>query len=340
MYNASSRCPASERGAVLVLALLIVAIVSGLAVQFAHTFTLNLSRVEYRSYGAQAQNYLLGAEALAGVVLSEDAANSESDNLTEQWAQAIPPFPTDHGMLEARLEDAHGRFNLNSLAGKANADNNPNGIPALRFTPQQRRFIRLLQTFEDYPLTPDQAMEITEAVIDWIDEDDEPFGFGGAESLHYSRAQPPYEPANQLFNSVSELRLVQHVTPELYVLLEPLLVALPEDATLNVNTALPPLLRTINDAENLQPLDERALSDLLEDRQLQQYETVSDFFSSPIMTNLAPNAEQTNAGFGTESDYFILHATASVGEQVRFLTSYLQREDEKVTTVQRRYTSY
>lgn len=340
MYSASSRSPASERGAVLVLALLIVAIVSALAVQFAHTFTLNLSRVEYRSYGAQARNYLLGAETLAGVVLEQDLANTESDNLTEQWAQTIPPFPTDHGLLEARLEDAHGRFNLNSLADKVSAQNDPGGDPAQRFTPPQRRFIRLLQTFEEYPLTPDQAIEITEAIVDWIDEDDEPFGFGGAESLHYSRAQPPYEPANQLFNSVSELRLVHHMTPQLYGLLEPLLVALPKDATMNVNTALPRLLRTINNENELRPLDERALADLLEDRQLQQYETVGDFFSSPVMANLAPNAVETNAGFGTESEYFILHAKASVGEQVRFLTSYLHREDEKVTTVQRRYTSY
>ncbi|MGQ9426933.1 type II secretion system minor pseudopilin GspK [Gilvimarinus sp. F26214L] len=360
MYSASSRSPAHRyraralghsranlrgghrsrnRGAVLVLALLIVAVVTVLAVQFAHTFTLNYSRVEYRSYGAQARYYLLGAEALAGVVLEQDAAETETDNLTEIWAQAIPPFPTDHGLLEARLEDAHGRFNLNSLERKANAEDTP-GNPAERFTPAQRRFIRLLQTFEDYPLNPDEAIEITEAVVDWIDEDDEPFGFGGAESLHYSREEPPYEPANQPFNSVSELRLVRHVTPELYRLLEPLLVALPADATLNLNTALPPLLRTINDVDDLSPLDERALADLLEDRQLTQYETVSDFFSSPVLQNVAPNADSANAGYGVTSNYFILHAKASVGEQVRFMTSYLERDGTQTSTLQRRFTSY
>lgn len=340
MYNASFRSPASNRGAVLVLALLIVAIVSALGVQFARTFTLNYSRAEYRSYGAQAQYYLLGAETLAGVVLEQDAANSDSDNLMEDWAQTIPPFPTDHGLLEARLEDAQGRFNLNSLTGKVNPDDNAGGRPALRFTPQQRRFIRLLQTFEDYPLSPDQAIEITEATMDWLDEDDEPFGFGGAESLHYSREEPPYEPANQLFNSVSELRLVHRVTPELYQLLEPLLVVLPEEATFNINTALPTLLRTINDAENLMPLDERAAAELLEDRQLNRYETVGDFFSSPAVKSIAPDAVSTGAGYGVASEYFILHAKATVGEQVRFLVSHLHRKEEKTSTVQRRYTSY
>ncbi|MEX1031857.1 MAG: type II secretion system minor pseudopilin GspK [Cellvibrionaceae bacterium] len=340
MYSASFRSLASNRGAVLVLALLIVAVVSGLAVQFTHTFKLNYSRVEYRSYGAQAQYYLLGAETLAGVVLEQDLADSDTDNLAEDWAQSIPPFPTDHGLLEARLEDAQGRFNLNNLSGKANQENNSNHVPALRFTPPQRRFIRLLQTFEKYPLTVDQAIEVTEAVMDWLDGDDEVFGFGGAESLHYSREQPPYQPANQLFSSVSELRLVRHMTPELYRLLEPLLVVLPENATLNVNTALPAVLRAINDAENLAPLDERALQDLLEDRELQQYETIGDFFSSPVLQNLAPNAVSTGAGYGVASDYFILHAKATVGEQVRFLVSQLHREEDAVTTVQRRYTSY
>jgi general secretion pathway protein K len=340
MYNASFRSPASERGAILVLALLIVAIVAALAVRFAHTFTLNYSRVEYRNHGAQAQQYLLGAEAMAGAVLEQDD-DLENDHLGEQWAQTVPPFVTDHGLLEARLEDAQGRFNLNSLAGRASQDNNPNHVPALRFTPPQRRFIRLLQTFEDHPLTPDQAIEITEAVIDWLDQDDEPFGFGGAESLHYSRETSPYVPANQPFSSVSELRLVRHVTPALYQRLEPLLAALPEEATFNLNTALPPLLRTINDAEDLFPLDERALDDLLEDRALQEkYATVGDFFSSPVVQNLAPNAVSTNAGYGVASDYFILHAKTTVGEQVRFAVSYLRREPKKVSIVQRRYTSY
>lgn len=340
MCSASSRFQASERGSALVLALLIVAVVVALAVQFAYSFALNLSRAEYRSYGAQAQYYLLGAEALAAVVLEDDAEEGQVDHLGEIWAQSIPPFPTDHGLLEARLEDAQGRLNLNGLRRKATAGNDPSANPAQRFTPEQRRFIRLLQTFEDYPLAVEQAIEITEAVIDWLDDDDEVFGFGGAETLHYSREEPPYQPANQLFTSVSELRLVRHMTPELYRRLEPLLVALPEGATLNLNTALPSVLRTINSPDQLEPMDPRALVDILEERELQYYETVGDFFSSPVVQSAAPNAIGTNAGFGVASDYFILHARASVDDQVRYLVSYLQRDNDGVRTVQRRYTSY
>lgn len=342
--SASSRFRASERGSALVLALLIVAVVTGLAVQFAYSFALNLSRAEYRSFGAQAQYYLLGAEAVAADYLEadaeKDAEEGEVDHLGEDWARSIPPLATDHGFLEARLEDAQGRLNLNSLRRKATGGSDPTVNPAQRFTPEQRRFIRLLQTFEDYPLAVEQAIEITEAVIDWLDEDDEVFGFGGAEALHYSREDPPYQPANQLFSSVSELRLVRHMTPELYRRLEPLLVALPEDATLNLNTALPSVLRSINSPDQLEPMDPRALVDILEERELQYYETVGDFFSSPVVQSAAPNAIGTNAGFGVASNYFILHARASVDDQLRYLVSYLQRDTDGVRTIRRRYTSY
>ncbi|GAB1265567.1 type II secretion system minor pseudopilin GspK [Aurantivibrio infirmus] len=328
----------NEHGAALVLAILIVGIVTALAVKFSLSFILNSTRAENRLYGSQAQSYLLGAEILAGVILEQDAEESATDNLSEVWAQDAPPFPTDDGLLEAKLEDALGRLNLNSLDGSVGANSNPNNIPALRFTPQQRRFIRLLQIFEEPALTEDEAIEITEAVIDWIDKDDDASGFGGAESLFYSGEEPPYQAANAPFSSVSELRLVRHMTPELYQQLEPLLVALPENTDLNVNTALPALLRTLNNPTSLLPLEEEEIESLLEDRELQQYETVNDFFNNPLVQTLAPDLEP--AGFGVESNYFILHAKASVGDQERFLQSYLFRDDKKLRTLRRRYTSY
>lgn len=327
-----------EAGAALILAILIVGIVTALAVKFSLNFILNSTRAENRLYGSQAQSYLLGAEILAGVVLELDIQESETDNLSEAWAQDAPPFPTDDGLLEAKLEDALGRFNLNSLDGSVGKNSNPDNIPALRFTPQQRRFIRLLQIFEEPALTEDEAIGIAEAVIDWLDKNDDATGFGGAESLYYSGKEPPYQAANDLFNSVSELRLVRHMTPELYRQLEPLLVALPENTDVNVNTVLPVLLRTLNSPTSLLPLEEEEIESVVEDRQLQQYESASEFFESPLVQALAPDLD--GVGFGTASNYFILHAQVSVGDQERYLESYLFRDEGKIRTLRRRYTSY
>ena len=337
-----------QRGAALMLVLLVTAIIATLAVEAQYAFTLSMARVENRWYGAQAHEYLLGAESLAALILEQDVENgSETDDLTEDWAQEVPPFPTDHGFLEARLEDAQGRFNINNLNGSVQRDDNqPIVKDALRFTPPQRQFIRLLQTFseddEELDLSEQDAIAITEAVIDWIDQDDEAMGFGGAESLYYSNLDPPYQPANQLMNSVSELRMVRHMTPKLYKALEPFLVALPSESDLNLNTVPAKLLRVLNNIEDLQPLDASDVEEIITDRDVQPFDALNTFLENPIVTSLMNQPDTGNARLGVASNYFILHAKASIGEeQVRFLDSILYRNDEgKARAFSRRYTSY
>ena len=63
------------------------------------------------------------------------------------------------------------------------------------------------------------------------------------ETLTYTLSQtPPYLPAHQLLRSISELRLIEGVTPKLYQQLTPKLSALPQVTPLNINTMPPQLL--------------------------------------------------------------------------------------------------
>lgn len=332
------------RGAALIMALLIVVMVSVLAVQFSEAFNLNVSRSENRWYGAQAKNYLLATEVMASYFLEQDAQETEIDELTEAW-NADLVLPTDEGLLEAKLEDAQGRFNINGLSIKANIPKtNVNPQIHEKFSPQQKSFIRLLQIFDDYPLTQEEAIAITEAAIDWVDNDGETVtGFGGAESLHYNNKTPSYQPANQLFDSVSELQMVEGMTPTLYRLLEPLICALPDAQTaININTALPAVLRTINRPDDLTPLRAEDVSTIEEERNLQPAEDVNDFFSNPAIRSILPVGAAAG-GYDVSTEYFLLFAKTTVGEQVRYVVSHLHRDlekDGKVTTLKRRYTSY
>ncbi len=61
---------------------------------------------------------------------------------------------------------------------------------------------------------PGMTEEIADAILDWLDEDDEPREFG-AEADYYNRLQPPYQPKNGPLDSVEELLLVRGITPEL-----------------------------------------------------------------------------------------------------------------------------
>lgn len=61
---------------------------------------------------------------------------------------------------------------------------------------------------------PGMTEEIADAILDFIDEDDEPREFG-AEIDYYSGLDPPYAPKNGPLDSVEELLLVRGVTPGL-----------------------------------------------------------------------------------------------------------------------------
>ncbi len=61
---------------------------------------------------------------------------------------------------------------------------------------------------------PGMTDEIADAILDWLDDDDEPRA-SGAESEYYSTLDPPYAPKNGLLQSLDELLMVRGVTPEL-----------------------------------------------------------------------------------------------------------------------------
>jgi DNA uptake protein ComE-like DNA-binding protein len=61
---------------------------------------------------------------------------------------------------------------------------------------------------------PGMTLEIADAILDWIDSDDEPREYG-AEIDYYSSIDPPYRPRNGPIGSVDELLMVRGVTPDL-----------------------------------------------------------------------------------------------------------------------------
>jgi len=61
---------------------------------------------------------------------------------------------------------------------------------------------------------PGMTIDVADAILDWLDEDDDPRPFG-AEQEHYSTLPTPYAPKNGPIDSVEELLLVRGVTPEL-----------------------------------------------------------------------------------------------------------------------------
>ncbi|WP_317932529.1 type II secretion system minor pseudopilin GspK [Halioxenophilus sp. WMMB6] len=328
--------PQAQRGAVMIAALIVASLVVALAVGLAVSHERSLLRAEARFHGSQAKEYLLGAEQLALFALAEDYKDDKengefTDTLDEAWAQELT-FPLDEGFMQGQLTDAQSKFDVNRLAVTVNQQNKgPTSFD--RFTEDQRRFLRLLQALDDEnPMSLTDAIELLEAIVDWIDADDTNFGFGGAESLYYQRYEPPIKPPNGPLVSITELRLVKGMTPEIFDALAPFITALPEGGGLNVNTANVMLLRTINLPADLTPL---ALADA-EEIELQRgglgYQDIAEF-SASLPPALTSRGDLSTDGLTVDSGYFVLSTQVEVGRQRRSLLSLLHREDDNTEVV-------
>ncbi len=392
----------SQRGAALIVALLVFAVASALMVGLQRDFTLQLQRGSNAFIAEQGWSYLRGAEALASTALRFDADQDRErgtarDDLTEVWASEATPYPLpEGGWLLGQLEDLQGRLNLNSLVsvpGSAGSDDSAGGSAgdadstedsgaeaeeggatlapapppegagdngANRFNTAQKMLIRLLQTL-DGPistgpssagpsgagssrvgspstrssskgptLNQSQAIALTEAITDFIDGDDQR-RFEGAEDEAYRNTQPAYRAANQPLASVSELRSVSGMTPEIYAALAPLVTVWPvEGSPLNILTAKPEVLRCLNTDEQLEPLSLVDAQRLTELRTTGEIDSVNALLEDITLSGGATTA--LKAELAETSSWFLLTANVQLGERELQLYSVLERKDRRVVS--------
>jgi general secretion pathway protein K len=198
-------------------------------------------------------------------------------------------------------------------------------------------FKRILENLE---LPPDLA----DAVVDWMDEDEEARGLGGAEDNYYLGLPVPYRTANQPLHSTSELLLVRGFGERLpdselrvYDMIEPFVVALPGRTRVNVNTAdsnndLPPILL----ASLLKDISLQDAEELRQGRTNEGWETRDQFLQESVLAGkVGKEADQL---LDVASSYFLLTAEAQVGRARSTLYSVLNRKDDgKVSVVLRSF---
>jgi general secretion pathway protein K len=318
-----------------VVALLVFALCAALIVAMKGEFTRLYQRGANLFLAEQAYAYLRGAEELAALALLADYDLDQSneqprDDLDEIWAQPPAPYALDEGgWLVGSLSDLQGRFNLNALAARSR------GEGAARFTPAQAQFIRLLQALEEPPVTEQEAILITESIGDWLDGDSTPSP-NGAEDDYYFGRTPAYRAANRPMASVSELRSVAYVTPEIYRALAELVTVWPGNpAPLNIHTAPATVLRSISADDELLPLSEAEGELLLALREEGGFVDVDTFLSSPVFDDRRERMEQARTLLGEASSHFLLEAEVEVADRRMRLYSVLERRQRSVRALAR-----
>ncbi len=92
---------------------------------------------------------------------------------------------------------------------------------------------------------------------DWIDAGVEPSFPDGAEDSIYTGMLPSYRAPNQMLSSVSELAAIEGMDRATFLQLEPHIAALPGRTKINVNTATPAVLQSLD--ENITVADVESL---------------------------------------------------------------------------------
>jgi general secretion pathway protein K len=308
--------PGKQRGIAALTAVLVVTLATVLAVNMLWQTSVELRRTELLLTQDQARQYSLGAEAYAAVLLAEDVRSDGgggTDTRGElEAANQQARFPVDGGVIDAYVEDAAGRFNLNNLV-------NQSGRRARVAAEQFQRLLLVLPL--ERPLDAGTAANLTDAVVDWLDPDQAP-ELNGAEDDVYTGRQPAYRPANFWFTSTSELLAIAGFTPEIYAALEPNVAALPPRVdgvphNININTATPAVLASLAPDVSI---------DSLEAVTGGEWAAPAEFFA----VYPKPIEPEMQILLNVRSNWFLLTVSTSLGSARSTMYSLLERNGQTV----------
>jgi len=303
-----------QRGIALITALLVTAIATIAAVSMMSRQHLDLRRSSNIYAADQAWLFAQGIESWALQVMQKDRRDSKNDHLGEDWATILPPIGVEGGVVAGRVEDLQGRFNLNNLV--ENGEASPDDIEILK---------RLFDVL-------DIDNRRVQAIVDWIDTDEEMTFPDGAEDNVYLGREVAYRTANGLMVSPSELLLIDGITYEDYQALRPYLCALPERTDLNVNTVAAELLQAL-----VPGLEAGDAEQLVSEREDNPFDSVQDFLAHTLINNhMGTGSGQggtAGKGMAVSSDYFLLSAAAQFQRAEIYLASVITRDDNGAQVV-------
>lgn len=205
----------AHHGMVLILVLIVIAALSLAALTYAEWMLTEREAAFLSERQAQARALAASGVAAAQLFLSNDAqTRSDSggsyDNpglfcgvvvLDADAARdrgrftVVAPIVDDAGSGGVRygLEDESAKINLNAI---------------LSLVKEEDAAREVLMSL------PGMTEDVADAILDWIDSDDETRTFG-AEVDYYSTLDPPYAPKNGPLGTIEELLMVRGVTPAL-----------------------------------------------------------------------------------------------------------------------------
>jgi type II secretory pathway component PulK len=223
-----------RRGFFLIVVLVVIAVSTFAVYSFSEWMLVMDDAAHLQSENEQASACVDSAGAMLRVVLSQSEADRNAQGGLYNNPQLFQAVPV------ATVESGSGDFNFSIIAPGINAEGqiagirfgvqdeserlNVNALPIMEANSSGLTDSMNMMLGEDQVEDPENIAvsllmslpgmteDVADAILDWIDEDDEPRPFG-AESETYSVLTSPYSCANGSITSIDELLLVRGVTP-------------------------------------------------------------------------------------------------------------------------------
>ena len=305
------RCigPMRQRGAALLIAMVILTMMSTLASAMVWQQWRAVQVEAAERARVQSAWILMGALDWARLILREDARNGGADHLGEPWATplaearlstflAVDQNNTDDGpdaFLSGSITDAQSRYNLRNLVDPTTG----------KVLPDEQNILERL--FESIAVSADVAVRIAKQL-------------NSATSQVATGANSPLPP-----ESVSELTWLG-IDEATVRLIQPYVVMLPIRTTVNLNTASAQVLAAVIDK-----LDLGGAERLVQARQRNHFRSVLDA-QNVVGANFSLNPNRV----GVNSSFFELGGRLRLGDRILEERSMVQRRGLDVVTFQRR----
>lgn len=306
-------------GVALITVILIISILVAAALELNRSSRTDIYQAANISDGLKL-TYIAKSGFYGAAALLINSSNAY-ETLRDDWANAgalsarsKSLFPNGYFMV--RIEDEKGKIPLHKLVsgGVVNAD-------------VKDVLLRLLKQPE-FDLNERKAVEIVDAIIDWIDADDV-VSVSGAESSYYASLVTPYAAKNAPLDCIEELLMVRGINNELFAGTKEKpalgqLVTIYGTGAININTAPKMVLRALSPditVEWADKMDEYRKSKSNDLSSVGWYKNVSG------MGNVTIKPELIEV---TKSNYFRIYATGVADKMEQNISGVMQRSPFRV----------
>lgn len=298
----------NEKGFVLIVVMLVIALLFPIVLTFNARTQVNLLQAGNFKDNVQALRLARsGVEGAMGILKMD---NPDYDAKTDTWAMVFPAIGVGDGKLTVDIVDEDSKININQLVES-------NGINVNVYV--ENRLRRLVARLGG-------EQEMVDALIDWMDANNEPFGRRGAEDEYYKTLG--YHTKNGPLDSLDELYLVRGFDKDLLVdkNLKNYITVAPTDGKINVNTAKIDVLYDIH-----VELREGLIEEIVSYRDEKEFRSIVDVkntigITDNLYAKILPYIKVNSTIFTVHSKYTLYKVTKNVD-------ALLKRDGKKVAII-------